>query len=70
VKVDATDLAGYSWDGRSIKHHRAQISSAFGFREFTRGDEDKLAAWLAEKVCPVELRDERLQEALVVRCRP
>lgn len=25
---------------------------------FTRGDEDTLAGWLAEEVCPVELRDE------------
>ncbi len=68
VKVDPVDLAGYSWDGRSIKYHRAQIRSAFGFREFSRGDEDKLAAWLADEVCPVELRDEQLREALV-RCR-
>ena len=42
---------------------------AFGFREFSRGDEPKLAAWLAEEVCPVELRDEQLREALLVRCR-
>jgi len=69
VKVEPADLAGYSWDGRSIKYHRAQIRSAFGFREFIRGDEDKLAAWLAEEVCPVELRDEQLREALLVRCR-
>jgi hypothetical protein len=33
------------------------------------GDEDKLAAWLAEEVCPVELSEERLREALVARCR-
>jgi hypothetical protein len=69
VKVDPGELAGYPWDGRSVKYHRAQIRSAFGFREFSRGDEDKLAAWLAEEVCPVELRDEQLREALVVRCR-
>lgn len=40
-----------------------------GFREFTRADEDKLADWLATEVCPVELRDEQLREALLVRCR-
>jgi hypothetical protein len=33
------------------------------------GDEDKLAAWLAEEVCPVELSEERLREVLVARCR-
>jgi TnpA family transposase len=69
VKVDQALLGDYPWAGRTIKYHRAQIRDAFGFREFTRGDEDKLAAWLAEEVCPVELRDEQLLEALAVRCR-
>jgi hypothetical protein len=49
--------------------HREQIRAAFGFREFARGDEDKVAAWLAEEVCPVELRDPQLREAVLVRCR-
>jgi hypothetical protein len=69
VKVAPALLAAYSWSGRSIKYHREQIRDAFGFREFTRGDEDKLAGWLAEEVCPVELRDQQLREALLVRCR-
>lgn len=34
-----------------------------------RGDEDKLAGWLAEEVRPVELRDPQLYEAVLVRCR-
>jgi hypothetical protein len=53
VKVAPTLLAAYPWSGRSIKYHREQIRDAFGFREFTRGDEDKIAGWLAEEVCPV-----------------
>ncbi len=69
VRVDAGELADYDWGSRSIKYHRAQIRDTFGFREFSRGDEDKLAAWLAEEVCPVEMRDEQLREALAVRCR-
>jgi hypothetical protein len=69
VAVDPADFAAYPWAGRSIKYHREQIRAAFGFREFTRGDEDKLAGWLAEELCPVELRDEQLREALLVRCR-
>jgi len=69
VKVPAEDLSSYRWTGRTIEYHRAQIRSAFGFREFSRGDEDKLAGWLAEEVCPVELRDEQLREAMAVRCR-
>jgi hypothetical protein len=69
VKVGAGELAAYRWDGRTIEYHRAQVRAAFGFREFTRGDGDKLADWLASDVCPVELRDEQLREALLVRCR-
>lgn len=69
VKVDATTLVAYRWSGRTIEYHRAQIRDAFGFREFTRADENRLADWLASEVCPVELRDEQLREALVVRCR-
>lgn len=62
-------LAEYDWAGRAIKRHRVQIRNAFGFREFSKGDEDKLADWLATEVCPVELRGEQLHDALLVRCR-
>ena len=69
VKVDPGELAGYRFSGRTIEYHRAQIRDVFGFREFTRADEDKLACWLAHELCPVELREEQLREALLVRCR-
>jgi hypothetical protein len=69
LKLDPEVFAGYDWSGRTIKYHREQVRAAFEFREFTRGDEDKLAGWLAEEVCPVELRDDQLREALLVRCR-
>ncbi len=67
--VEAADLASYDWSGRTIKYHRAQIREAYGFREATRGDEEHLAAWLNEEVCPVELSEARLREALLARCR-
>jgi hypothetical protein len=54
---------GRAW---SITYHRAQIRDASGFREFTRGDEDKLAGWLAEEVCSVKLRDQQLHQAVLV----
>ena len=57
VKVDPGELAAYRFSGRTIEYHRAQIRDVFGFREFTRADEDKLADWLADEVCPVELRE-------------
>nr|WP_246268501.1 hypothetical protein [Nonomuraea typhae] len=40
-----------------------------GFREPTVGDEDKLADWLATKICPVEMSRDRLRGALLARCR-
>ncbi len=65
MKVDRGLLSEYRWSGRTIEYYRAQVRDAFGFRELSRGDEDKLAA----EVCPVELRDEQLREAPLVRCR-
>jgi TnpA family transposase len=69
VKVDAALFTEYDWSGRSIKYHRAQIRQHLGFRECTVGDEDKLAAWMAAEVCPVELSEDRLRQALLARCR-
>lgn len=69
VKVDPKEFASYDWRGRSVKYHRAQVREAFGFREATRADEEALVAWLAEEVCPVELNDGRVREALLARCR-
>lgn len=69
VKVDPGLFAAYSWSGRTIEYHRAQIREALGFREASREDEDRLTAWLAEEVCPVELSEERLREAVLARCR-
>ncbi len=69
VKVPAATLGSYDWSGRSITLHRAQIRKAFGFRECSVGDKQKLAMWLAEEVCPVEGRADQLREALTARCR-
>ena len=69
VKVAPGAFGAYQWSGRTIEYHRAQIRKALGFREAAVGDEDKLAGWLAEQVCPVELSVDRLREALVARCR-
>ena len=69
LKVPAEAFADYEWTGRTIEYHRAQIRKALGFREATLADEDTLAGWLAEEVCPLELSEERRREALVARCR-
>lgn len=69
VQVPAEQLDAYGWSGRSIKYHRSQIREAFGFREAARSDETRLIGWLADEVCPVELNEERVREALWARCR-
>lgn len=69
VGVEPGDLAAYDWSGRTFKYHRAQIRAAFGFRESTRADEDRLTAWLAEEVCPLELVEARRRDALLARCQ-
>jgi len=69
VGVEAAVFTRYGWSGRAVKYHRAQIRQALGFRESTVADEDRLAAWLAAEVCPVELREEALREAVAARCR-
>ena len=69
VKVEPALLAEYDWSGRSIERHRAQVRDALGFRESTRADEDVLAEWLADKICPMVFTDEGLRAALLARCR-
>jgi Transposase. len=69
VGVEAAEFTRYGWSGWAVKYHRAQIRQALGFRESTVADEDRLAAWLAAEVCPVELREEALREAVAARCR-
>ncbi|MFB0621178.1 DUF4158 domain-containing protein [Streptomyces sp. AGS-58] len=69
VKVPAADFAKYDLTSRSAKNHRKQIREALKFRPATRADEEKLIEWLADEVCPVELVEDRLREALLVECR-
>ncbi|MCK2215311.1 hypothetical protein MF672_016165 [Actinomadura sp. ATCC 31491] len=45
------------------------MREALGFRESTRADEDVLATWLADKICPMVFTDEGLRAALLARCR-
>ncbi|MFE7931311.1 hypothetical protein ACFU6S_21765 [Streptomyces sp. NPDC057456] len=67
--VPARYCSKYGLASRSAKGHRTQIREAFGFRTATRADEERLTAWLADEICPVELVEDRLREALSVRCR-
>ncbi len=69
VKVPASDFAGYSLTGRTAEYHRAADPRGAGLPSSTRADEDRLIGWLAQEVCPVELVEDRLREAVLVQCR-
>ncbi|MGI5289757.1 hypothetical protein ACQEVF_41350 [Nonomuraea polychroma] len=45
------------------------MREALEFRESTRADEDVLAGWLADEICPMVFTDEGLRAALLRRCR-
>jgi hypothetical protein len=67
--VPPGEVERYDWSGRSIKYHRAQIRQAFGFREPTVADEERWTEWLRRDVCPVELSEDCVRDALLSRGR-
>ncbi|CAL9347212.1 Tn3 family transposase ISNpu13 [Streptomyces sp. enrichment culture] len=69
VKVPAEAWADYDWQSKAIQRHRGEIRAAYRFRANTEEDQDRLAAWLATELCPVELSRDRLAAAVVARCR-
>jgi hypothetical protein len=69
VKVSASDLGLYAWDGPTIKRHRAEIRRHFGFRTFTVADYDKLTDWLAGDYAQRVRREELVREHFLAECR-
>jgi TnpA family transposase len=69
VGVAPDRFAAYDWSGRTIKRHRMEVRTLFGFRECTQADQDKLTAWLSSELCGIEFARERLIGAVVARCR-
>ena len=69
VKVKAGLFAQYSWRGRTIEYHRAQIRRAYGTRPPSEADEERWAQWLANEMRPTETSRDRLGEAVRQRCR-
>ncbi|GGP14420.1 DUF4158 domain-containing protein [Nonomuraea glycinis] len=65
VKVPASDLAFYEWDGRTSKDHRTDIRKFTGFRDCGVEDAEKGAEWLAGNVCKAERRSDRVRVALL-----
>ena len=69
VDVAPTEWPTYPWNGRVHAYHRAEIRDWCGFRKVTLSDLDSLKQWLIAAVIPQEHREDRLREALLVRCR-
>lgn len=69
VEVPAEAFTAYDWQSRTIKYHRQQIRTVFGFRELTAADTEALGRWLHEAILPTERDQERLTAAVYQRCR-
>ncbi|NUQ97167.1 MAG: DUF4158 domain-containing protein [Streptomyces sp.] len=69
VKVSAEVWADYDWQSRTIQRHRGEIRAVYGLLANAEEYQDRLAAWPATELCPVELSRDRLVAAVVAQCR-
>jgi hypothetical protein len=69
VKVPASDIGLFDWEGRTAERARKTVRTFLGFRECSVADADKLTAWLADDVCSRERHPQRVREALLTKLR-
>ena len=69
VKVPASDLGLFDWEGRTAERARKTVRTFLGFRECSVADAEKLTTWLADEVCSRERHAQRVREALLARLR-
>ena len=69
VKVSASDIGLFDWEGRTAERLRSVVRTFLRFRECSVADAEKLTAWLADDVCGRERQTQRVREALLVRLR-
>jgi hypothetical protein len=69
VKVPASDMGLFDWEGRTAERLRSVVRTFLGFRECSVADAEKLTAWLADDVCSRERQAQRVREALLARMR-
>lgn len=53
----------YSWQGKTIKRHRAEIRGITGFRPMRLEDFDDLRQWLIDDVLPQEVDERRIKRS-------
>lgn len=63
IGASPEDMAGYTWNGPTIKRHRAEIRERHGFREITGEDLDQLRLWLLENPTHLGETEDGLLEA-------
>ncbi len=61
LRLPAESYQQYSWEGKTIKNHRAEIRAFFGFRLGTNEDIKEMRQWLKTKVLDHSLKKESLK---------
>jgi hypothetical protein len=69
VHVPADAWGEYRWEGRTFEYHRAQVRTAFGFREGTAEDIEAMRQWMLVHLLAHERNVDRLKDAVAARCR-
>ena len=69
VKVPASDLGLFDWEGRTAERARKTVRTFLGFRECSVADAEELTTWLADEVCSRERHAQRVREALLAKLR-
>ncbi len=69
LSVSPKQYGEYSFHGRTIERHRAEIREFFGFREFNPQDKTELIAWLCEFVLAYDRQASSLEAAVYQRLR-
>lgn len=67
--TDNGQITDQAWQGRTGKHHRAEIRTQFGFREPSVADAEEMATWLRDHAVAYSRDPEHLATALKAHCR-
>ncbi|QNQ64423.1 DUF4158 domain-containing protein (plasmid) [Brucella sp. 6810] len=67
--VQADELSGYDFDGRTARRHCAEILQYLGFRRMQRADREALSFWIVNELCPSGQSVGTMLEAVFLWCR-
>ena len=69
LKLEASLLGQYDWEGRTSKEHRTQIRTQLKFREATAADSEEMSAWLVQHVLASDQHPDHLKVKVLARFR-